>query len=224
MSRTSRNLILLLAVVLVLGRSAFAAPIGSVTITGGEQSSAGVWDTGTVTATINGVSVSVAYNQYSTPAGIASALGARISQNCNMTVYAHAVGALLKFYPKTASAITSATITTVSSNPSVFPSVSFTIGGVSDWSPPDITSLSLTEGPPSMGFVIYGTNFGSTQGTVTIGGISAKIIAWTATSIVVQVPNGLTAGSYSVEVATSSSSVFNTETSTFQVDDAFECD
>jgi hypothetical protein len=75
-----------------------------------------------------------------------------------------------------------------------------------------------------MGFVIYGTNFGYTQGTVTIGGISATIIAWTATSIVVQVPNGLTAGSYSVEVATSSSSVFNTETSTFQVDDAFECD
>jgi hypothetical protein len=224
MSRTFRSLILLLAVLLVLGGHAFASPIGLITITGAEQSSAGAWDTGTVTATINGVSVSVPYNQYSTPAGIASALGATISQNCNMTVYAHAVGAVLKFYPKTARTITSATISTVSSNPAIFPNVSFTIGGVSSWSPPDITSLSLTEGPPSMGFVIYGTNFGSTQGTVTIGGISATIISWTATAIVMQVPDGLTAGTYSVEIATSSWSVFNTGTTTFQVDDPFECD
>ena len=48
MSRTFRNLILLLGVVLGFCGRAFAAPtpIGSVTITGAEQSSGGVRDTG----------------------------------------------------------------------------------------------------------------------------------------------------------------------------------
>jgi phage tail sheath gpL-like len=102
MSRTSRNPILLLAVVLSLAGRGFAStsPIGSITLTGGEQSSGGVWDTGTVTVTINGISASIAYGQYSSPAGIASGLGALISQNCNFPVYAKASGAVLTFYTK----------------------------------------------------------------------------------------------------------------------------
>ena len=127
MSRTFCNLILLLGVVLGFCGRAFAAPtpIGSVTITGAEQSSGGVWDTGTITATINGVSVSIAYNQYSTPAGIASALGATISQKCSMPVYAHAVGAVLSFYPKGTNVINSATLSSTSSNTTLFPQGSF---------------------------------------------------------------------------------------------------
>jgi hypothetical protein len=76
-----------------------------------------------------------------------------------------------------------------------------------------------------MGFVIYGNNFGSTQGTVTIGGISATIISWNSdgTSITVQVPNSLTSSSipYTL-IVTSSNSMFEA-TDTFQVDTPFEC-
>jgi len=91
---------MMLAVVLGLGSRGFAAPNGSVTITGAEQSSAGVWDAGTTTATINSISVSVSYGQYSTPASVASALAAKISENCNMPVFAHAVDAVINFYAK----------------------------------------------------------------------------------------------------------------------------
>ena len=129
MWRTSRNLIMLLAVVLGLGSRGFASPNGSVTITGAEQSSAGVWDAGTTTATINSISVSVSYGQYSTPAFVASALAAKISENCNMPVFAHAVGAVINFYAKSSSVSSSATISSTSSNPSLFPSSSFGVNG-----------------------------------------------------------------------------------------------
>lgn len=128
MSRTSRNLVLLLLVVSCLVGSAFATPtlVGSTTITGGEQiSSGGVSDTGTVTATFNGISVSVAYGQYSTPAAVASALAATISQKCSFPVYAHAVGAVVNFYQKSTYTVSSATISSTSSNPSLFSSNSF---------------------------------------------------------------------------------------------------
>lgn len=201
MSRTSRNLILLLAIVLGLGNRAFASPIGSTTITGVEQiSSGGVSDTGTVTATFNGVSVSIAYGQYSTPAAVASALAATISQKCSFPVYAHAVGAVINFYKKGTNAVNSATITSTSSNPSLFSSNSFLVNGGSSVSAPQITSLSLSEGPPLMGFTIYGTGFGSSQGTVTVGGVTATVVAgtWTPTSIIVQVPTGAGAGGVQV--------------------------
>jgi hypothetical protein len=226
MSRAFRKSILLLAFVLSLIGRAFATPtpIGSITITGGEQSSGGVFDSGTVTATLNGVSISVAYGQYSNPAAVASALAATISQNCNMPVYAQATGATINFYTKGSNVLSSATVTGTSSNPTLFAASSFGVNGSSSGSPPAISNLSLTEGPPGMGFVITGTNFGSTQGTVTIGGISAAIVpgTWSATSVTVQVPNGLTAGliSYEVIVATST---FNSGTSSFQVDDPFGC-
>lgn len=89
MSCTFRKMILLLAALLGLARCGFAATVvGSVTLSGADQSSGSVWDAGTVTATFNGVSVSTPYGEFSTPASVASALGALISQNCNMPVYA----------------------------------------------------------------------------------------------------------------------------------------
>lgn len=149
--------------VVLLGLACRPAPaqtsVGSVTITGAEQSSGGTWDSGAVTATINGVSVSFAYGQFSTPAAIASALGALISQNCNMPVYAKASGATLTFYQKASNTITSANITGASNNPSLFPSGSFLVAGGGIWSIPQIVGLSFSEGPPGMGFVITGTGF-----------------------------------------------------------------
>ena len=150
MLRTSRSLILLLAVVLGLGASAFATPtpIGSLTITGGERTSGGVWDSGTVTATIDGHSISIAYGQYSTPASIASSLGATISQTCSFPVYAHAVGAVLNFYTKNGSIISSATLSSTSSNPSIFQQGSFSINNAG--MPTAAPTLTLaTSGTPS---------------------------------------------------------------------------
>ena len=143
MSSISRTTIRLLVVLLFLAGRAFAATaLGSITLTGAEQSSGGTWDTGTVTATINGVAVSFVYGQFSTPGAIASALGALISQNCNMPVYAQATGATLTFYQKGSDAITSASITSVSNYPALFPSGSFQIDGGSSWSDAQVTVAS----------------------------------------------------------------------------------
>jgi hypothetical protein len=214
----SRNLILLLAVLLCLAGRGFAATaIGSVNIAGAEQSSGGTWDTGTVTATINGVSVSYTYGQYSTQASIASALGALISQKCSMPVYAHAVGNTLTFYQKGSNTISSASITSTSNNPSLFSSNSFLVNAGGTWSFPVIAGLSLPEGPAGMGFTITGTGFtANTQ--VTVGGVTATIIGVpTSAQITVQVPSGVTIGGVAV--------IVNgwIATSPFTVDTPFQC-
>lgn len=219
-----RALILLSALLACTAGSGFASPtlIGSITISGNEQSSGGVWDTGTVTVTMNGYYVSSAYGQFSSPEAIASALGALISQNCNMPVYAKATGATLNFYARGSNTITSASITSTSSNTSLFASASFQIGGLSDVSPPIITSLSLSEGPPSMGFVIYGSSFGSVPQSVTIGDIPATVLSWSDGSITVQVPAGLPTGTAAIVKVTTWISNVGAPT-TFQIDDPFGC-
>jgi hypothetical protein len=222
MHSTSNKLLLLLALLLCLAGRGFAATaLGSITITGAEQSSGSTWDTGTVTATINGVSVSFAYGQYSTPASIASALGARISQKCGSQVYAKANGATLTLYQKGSNTITSASITSASNNPSLFPSNSFLVGGGSSWSAPQITGLSMTEGPSSMGLTITGNNFAILSGSVTIGGITAAIVPGTqsSTSVTVLIPNGLGTGPVNIIV----SNGFQSSPWTFTVVNPFGC-
>jgi hypothetical protein len=125
-----RNLVLL-AVVLGFGGRALTAqsPKGWITITGGEKSSGAVWDAGTVTVKINGYSVSIPYGQFSTPASIASALAALISQNCNAPAYAKASGATVNFYPKGSTVINTASITGATGDPSLFSSSSFQSDG-----------------------------------------------------------------------------------------------
>jgi RHS repeat-associated protein len=59
---------------------------------------------------------------------------------------------------------------------------------------PNITNLSLTSGPIGSPITITGTNFGSTQGTVSFNGIGATPTSWSATSIGVTVPGGATTG------------------------------
>lgn len=215
--RNSHRTILLLVVLLCMASRGFAATaLGSITITGTERSSGSTWDTGTVTATINGVSVSFAYGQFSTPAGIASALGALISQKCGSQVYAKANGATVTFYQKGSNAITSASITSVSNNPSLFPVISFPVAGGGSWSIPQITGLSLPEGPPGMGFIITGTGF-ATNAQVTVGGVPATIVGTpTSTQIIAQVPD-VSIGGVAV--------IVNgwIATATFQVDTPFPC-
>jgi uncharacterized protein (TIGR03437 family) len=68
--------------------------------------------------------------------------------------------------------------------------------------PPTITSLSPTTGPVATLVTITGTNFGATQGasTVTFNGVAATPTSWSATSIVVPLPAGVTTGNVVVIV------------------------
>jgi hypothetical protein len=68
--------------------------------------------------------------------------------------------------------------------------------------PPNITSLSPASGPVGTSVTITGTGFGSVQGSssVAFGGTSAVPTSWSATSIVVPVPSGVTAGNVVVFV------------------------
>jgi RHS repeat-associated protein len=218
MSRTSRNLILLLAVVLGLSGRMFASPtpIGTITITGVEQqSSAGAWDTGTTTVTINGISASVVYGQYSTSASIASGLAATISKNCNFPVFAKSSGAVISFYAKGTDAITSATLSSTSNNPSAFPTTSFKIDGSSGGSGISIPAISISpsSGAPGTYLTITaepGTSFGDSQGSssVSLGGIilsqyswsGVSIYYWSTDTIGVTVPSVLPNGTYPVIV------------------------
>jgi hypothetical protein len=58
--------------------------------------------------------------------------------------------------------------------------------------PPTVTSLDPQGGPDAGGelVTIYGSNLGTTPGTVTIGGNNAPVLAWTTNTIVVTAPAG----------------------------------
>ena len=140
------KIFLLLAFLPSLAEGGFAATLlGSVTITGVERSSAGVWDAGTVTATFNGLSVSVAYGQYSTPASIASGLAAMISNSCSFPVYAQASGTVINLYQKGTNHLTSATVSSTSSNG--FSGSSFPLDGTGSGGSLDIPTVSIAVEP-----------------------------------------------------------------------------
>jgi len=226
MAHFARKCSLALALMLILTARGLAATLlGSITISGTEQSSGSTWDTGTVTATINGVTVSYTYGQFTTPQAVASALGALISNSCNMPVHAQANGASLNFYQKGTNTITSASLASASSNPSLFPSNSFLLSGLPNISPPVIGSVSLPEGPPSMGFVITGAYFGSAPGSVTVGGQPATIVSWSSGSIIAQVPGNMapTSGAVPLIVASPIWSANIGPQFTFTVVAAFGC-
>lgn len=68
---------------------------------------------------------------------------------------------------------------------------------------PSITSLSPTSGPIGTWVTITGSNFGSTQGTstVTFNGTTATTFqSWSAATIVVAVPSGMTTGNVVVTI------------------------
>ena len=77
MSRTFRNWILLLAVVLGLGGRGFASTTASIAVSGTEQPG----DTNSITVAFNGFTETVRYGAFSTPASVASALAAMFSRD-----------------------------------------------------------------------------------------------------------------------------------------------
>ncbi len=103
--------------------------------------------------------------------------------------------------PVPAGATTGPVVVTVGGVPSN--GVSFTVIPT-----PNIASLNPTSGPIGTSVTIGGTNFGGSQttSTVTFNGISAgTATSWSATSIVIPVPNGATTGNVVVTVSGASS-------------------
>lgn len=156
MSRTFRNLILLLAAVLGLGARAFASATATITVGGGEtQLSSGAWDSGNITISFSDstgrtYSETVTYGQFSTPASIASAFGAMFSNSyVPVGLCAHATGNSVLFYLKGTSTFGWPSITD--------PSSSFSIG-LSNW-PPTIPIITWPAPSP----ITYGTALSATQ-------------------------------------------------------------
>jgi RHS repeat-associated protein len=83
MSLVKRYIGLILLVMLSLCSHALASTTGAITITGAEQSTAGIWDIGTVTVSVNNYSKTVFYGQFSTTDSLASAIAALFSSDCN---------------------------------------------------------------------------------------------------------------------------------------------
>ena len=196
MSSRIRNIVICFLAMLSVSSCLFASTTGTITVGGTEQVSAGgVWDSGTVTITINGsYSKTVSYGQYSTPASVASALAAAFSQHCNSPAWAHAVGAQITFHMK-ASATNLTSLALTSTQNSAFSGPSFTTGGiaVSASGQPVILSLLMTNGYAGTTITLNGINFGP-SGTVTFNGVPGISTSWTPNSITVPIPPGATSG------------------------------
>ena len=96
---------------------------------------------------------------------------------------------------------TSISTTVPSAAPIGNDTVAVTVGGLSSngepfnvLPTPNIASLSPIAGPATTPVTISGTNFGSTQGSVTFNSTPASPTSWATGQIVVPVPNGATTG------------------------------
>ncbi len=69
---------------------------------------------------------------------------------------------------------------------------------------PVITSSTLEEGEDANYVVIDGSNFGGSEGLVTVGGYSADVVSWSSSSVKVKVPSEVTSGKREVVLTTAS--------------------
>ncbi len=69
----------------------------TISVLGGEQSTGNVWDSGSVSVNVNGLTRTVSYGQFSTPASVAAGLAALISRECYGVASAKADGAVITF-------------------------------------------------------------------------------------------------------------------------------
>lgn len=115
MSGRTRHITMIFLAMLCLSSYAWASATGAVVITGAEQSTAGIWDIGTVTVTVNNYAVTVFYGQYSTVDSIASEIAAKFSNDCNGPANARsAAGGAILFQTRGSSALTQLSVTTSS--------------------------------------------------------------------------------------------------------------
>jgi hypothetical protein len=72
--------------------------------------------------------------------------------------------------------------------------------------PPVITSINPVTGVVGASVTVFGTNFGTSQGSITFNGSPASVVQWTNYSIVAKVPAGSSSGNV---VATTGSTPSN---------------
>ena len=77
---------------------------------------------------------------------------------------------------------------------------------------PYITALSPNYGAPAALIEITGSNFGTTPGSVTVGGAPSRVVSWSNTNIVIQVPSRAATGNI---VVTTSGAASNGAAFTF---------
>jgi IPT/TIG domain-containing protein len=186
-----------------LSQRAFATAAGSLTIVGAEQQlpSSGVWDTGTVTVSVNGYPETISYGKYSTATSIASAVAAKFSLDCNAPANARAVGSVVNFQGKGTVASITLQFSTARDGTD-FSQDSFAATGLSGSTPsePMITGITSGTGANAGSITITGIDFGS-GGTVTFNGTPVIVSSWSSTTITVTVSgNGATAGAFVVTV------------------------
>lgn len=71
--------------------------------------------------------------------------------------------------------------------------------------PPVITSINPVTGVVGASVTVFGTNFGTSQGSVTFNGNPASVVQWTDYSIVAKVPSGNASGNVVATVASTPS-------------------
>lgn len=196
------NAVFLLVVALTCALTVEAATSGSITITGAEQSSGGIWDHGTVTVTVNGYPETVPYGQYSTTATIASALAAKFSMDCSSPVNARATGAVITFQARGTNTLDSVDVQGTTSDPGHFAQASFDGSTLSTWATAHIVGLTPNSGATGTVVTISGVNFGTAQGssTLTLNGTAVSPLSWDTGTIVFAVPSGATTGNVVVTV------------------------
>jgi len=215
---STRHLLLLLLTLCLCGR-ALAVPQATITVGGSEQMVNGAWDQGPITVSFNSstgahYSETFSYGQFSSPAALASAMGALFTRDYyNFGLTAYGSGNTVTFYMK--SLATFGPISITDSN------ISFTLSPSSAFAS---NNLVLKCSPTT---VLVGYTIGcvATQPVGTTGNVAFTINgnAWTTVpvdgvgdAVATDGLQGVAAGTYTISATGSSSSNPVTTTVTVQ--------
>ncbi len=218
-----RNLILLLAVAVSYGVSAFASTTATITVGGaGEHQISGAWDTGNITISFTDgsgklYSKTVAYGQLSTFPSVASSFGALFSNAyyCSGTgIWAYASGNTINFVSKHLSGLGAISISG--------PTTSFSLT-TSGWN----TSVSLASSPNPSTLnanvtLTAAVSPSTATGTMTFyDGSSFLATTPVSSGTATFITGSLTAGSHSLTATYSGSSSYTASTSPVLTQEVF---
>ena len=181
-----------------------AGAAASITATGGTPQSAGI---NTAFPTQLQATVSDAWNNpvggvtvtFTAPGNGASGTFANGTTSTTATTDGQGLATATVF---TANATIGGPYTVTASASGISTPASFSLTNLAS-PPPNISSLSLTQGPVGATLTVHGTNFGSPQGSssVTFNGVTGAVVTWNTSNIDVTVPSGATTGNVVVTVA-----------------------
>lgn len=216
-----RNLLLLVAAMLGLRPLAFASTTATITVGGsGEHQISGAWDAGNITISFSdgaghNYSETVAYGQFSTSASVASAFGAKFSNNYYCSgLWAHASGNTITIITKTLTGLGAIAISG--------PTTSFSLT-TSGWN--TSTLLGSNPNPSTLGANVTLTaavSPSSATGAVTfydVGSFLATIPLGSGTATFIT--GSLSAGTHSLIAIYNGSSTFQASTSPVLTQDVF---